>query len=178
MSSNILIRPETEADLEGIDSVVEAAFRRRDVVDLLHALRGSSAWRDLSFVAVQEQQVIGHVAYTRGWLDAPLRLVEALVLSPMSVHPDFQRQGVGTRLVTESVRTLDAPLVFLEGNPAFYSRAGFVGAGPLGFIRPSVRIPEPAFQVLRLRHTEPELTGQLVYPDAFWEYDSVGLRRG
>src|SRR6476661_1907014 len=118
-SSNVLIRSETEADLENIDSVVGAAFRRPVVVDLLHALRSSNAWRH-SFVAVREQQVIGHVAYTRGWVDA-------------------------------SLRSLDAPLVFLEGDPAFYSRLGFVAAGPLGFIRPSARIPEPGFQVKRLR---------------------------
>src|SRR6478735_3273325 len=106
--SNVLIRYETEADLENIDSVVGAAFRRPVVVDLLHALRASTAWRH-SFIAVREDRVIGHVAYTRGWIDAPLRLVEVLLLSPMSVHPDFQRQGVGTRLITESLQSLDAP---------------------------------------------------------------------
>ena len=97
-------------------------------------------------------------------------------MSPVSVHPDFQGRGIGSRLVAESLRSLDAPLVFLEGNPAFYSRFGFVGAGPLGFGRPSVRIPEPAFQVFRIRSIEPDLTGQLIYPDAFWELDCVGLR--
>jgi hypothetical protein len=69
------------------------------------------------------------------------------------------------------------PAVFLEGNPAYYKRFGFVAAGEPRFIRPSVRIPEPAFQVRRLQAWPVGLRGQLVYQDAFWLTDSVGLRR-
>lgn len=49
---------------------------------------------------------------------------------------------------------------------------------PLGFRRPSLRIPEPAFQVLRLDSWEPWMTGTLVYSRIFWDLDCVGLREG
>ena len=72
--------------------------------------------------------------------------------------------------------TRPEPAVFLEGDPAYYRRLGFEAAGTYGFRRPSLRIPEPAFQVFRLPSFDATLSGTLVYPDAFWRTDSVGLR--
>jgi putative acetyltransferase len=100
-------------------------------------------------------------------------------LSPLSVLPKHQRQGVGALLVRTAVEHAEAygsPLLFLEGDPAYYRGRGFEAAGRLGFRRPSTRIPEEAFQVMRLATYSPDLTGTLVYPDAFWRLDCVGLR--
>jgi putative acetyltransferase len=70
----------------------------------------------------------------------------------------------------------NVPLVFLEGSPAYYSRFGFEPGGELGFRKPSLRIPDAAFQALRLPAYEPWMTGTLVYSEPFWRHDSVGLR--
>jgi putative acetyltransferase len=67
-------------------------------------------------------------------------------------------------------------VVFLEGEPAYYGRLGFVPGAGAGFRRPSLRIPEPAFQAALLPAHEPWMTGTLVYPDVFWRHDAVGLR--
>lgn len=67
-------------------------------------------------------------------------------------------------------------LVFLEGSPDFYPRLGFAAAEPLRFRRPSLRVPEAAFMVHRNAVYEPWMTGTLVYADAFWRHDCVGLR--
>ena len=66
------------------------------------------------------------------------------------------------------------PLVFLEGHPSYYPRFGFRQAGPLGFVAPSARIPAAAFMVYTLPAHRPGVTGQLVYPDAFWRAGAVG----
>ena len=71
---------------------------------------------------------------------------------------------------------LQEPAIFLEGSPGYYRRFGFEAAGSAGFRRPSLRIPEPAFQVRTFASYEPWMTGTLVYPEAFWELDCVGLR--
>lgn len=173
------VRPERPDDHDAVRAVVSAAFGEDSVAELLDALRTSPAWLDLSWVAEDEAGVVGHVSLTRAWVDDPRALVDVLVLSPLSVRPDHQRAGVGTALVTEALARaaeLDEPLVFLEGDPGYYSRLGFVAAGPLGFSAPSVRIPERGFQVWPTPAYRGGLSGALVYPDVFWRHDAVGLR--
>jgi putative acetyltransferase len=51
-----------------------------------------------------------------------------LVLSPLGVRPEHQRQGIGTRLIEEALNAAEAtgaPLLFLEGSPGYYRRRGF-----------------------------------------------------
>jgi putative acetyltransferase len=173
------VRPEQPGDEAAVREVVAAAFGDDVVPRLLDAMRACPAWLDLSFVAEQDGDLVGHVSFTRGWLDARERLVEVLVLSPMSVTPDRQGRGVGTGLVEESLAQLEGraePLVFLEGSPGYYARFGFVAGGTLGFTAPSDRIPSAAFQVLTRPSYRPWMQGALVYPDVFWAHDSVGLR--
>jgi len=175
----IRVRAETPADIAGTRDVVAAAFGDEPVAALLDAMRESTAWRNLSFVADLRGEVVGHVSFTRGWVDALRRAIEVLVLSPLSVRPDLQGRGVGSRLVTEALQLLegrDEPLVFLEGSPDYYRRLGFLPGGALGFTAPSVRIPDAAFQVVTLTTYRPWMRGALVYPGVFWANDSVGLR--
>ncbi len=182
-------RAEAPGEEAAVAAVVRQAFGAGSGVDdLVRDLGASDAWVGLSFVAVQDDAVVGHVAFTRSRLDAPGALVDVLVLSPLSVAPRWQGRGVGTALTRYALGQLTsrltaradqapiAPLVFLEGAPGYYRRFGFVPAGPEGFRRPSLRIPEPAFQVLRLDASAPTLTGTLVYHRAFWDHDAVGLR--
>ncbi len=178
--SSPTVRPESENDVEAVRRVVTAAYGGDRVPQLLDALRASVAWLDLSFVAEKGDEVVGHVAYSRGWLDAPTRLVEVLVLSPLSVLPEHQRAGIGSALVRESLEAVQhrpEPLVFLEGDPGYYSRLGFVSGDLLQLTAPSTRIPPGAFQVASLPgYDQTWMTGALVYPDVFWRHDSVGLR--
>jgi putative acetyltransferase len=133
----------------------------------------------LSLVAEVDDQVVGSVMFTRSLLDAPPRLVDVWVLSPLAVLPAFQRQGVGRALIRRGLEIADeqrVPLVFLEGDPAYYSKSGFRAGGELGFRKPSLRIPDAAFQVYPMSAYEDWMTGTLVYSATFWDFDSVGLR--
>ena len=173
------VRPERPDDVAAVREVVAAAFGDEPVADLLDGLRTSTAWRGLSFVAEVAGAVVGHVSSTRGWLDAPDRLHEVLVLSPLSVHPSAQGRGSGSALVRRSLAALEErpePLVFLEGDPGYYGRLAFRAGAEGGFTAPSTRIPPAAFQWVPLTSYQPSLSGALVYPDVFWEHDAVGLR--
>jgi putative acetyltransferase len=132
-----------------------------------------------SFVAERDGDVLGCVLLTRALLDAPQRLVDVLVLSPLAVHPATQGRGVGSALVRHALGEVAArpePLIFLEGSARYYSRFGFRPSAELGFRKPSLRIPDAAFQVLPLTGHASWMTGTLVYPQVFWDHDCVGLR--
>lgn len=178
--ARVRCRPERPGEAAAIRNVVEDAFGDPTIGQLVERLRSSPAWIDgLSLVAEQRGRVVAHILFTRGLLDAPLRLVDVLVLSPVSVATRFQGRGIGSALIRHGLEQLAGrpePLVFLEGPPAYYRRFGFEPGGPLGFRRPSLRIPEPAFQVVTLPAYEPWMTGTLVYSNVFWELDCVGLR--
>jgi putative acetyltransferase len=179
VSSGLIIRPEVPADEPAVRQLVAHAFGDEALAVLLDDLRSSVAWLGLSFVAELDDEIVGHVAYTRAWVDDPAELVEVLVLSPLSIRPDHASKGIGTALVLESVEALggrDEPLLFLEGDPGFYSRLGFVEGALLGFKAPSIRIPSPAFQVRTLPGRPGQVKGALVYPDVWWRHDAVGLR--
>lgn len=161
--------------------MVEAAFGPEEgpvVARLVTALDDSGSTR-ASLVVEVDAQVVGHVQLSRSWVDAREALVDVLVLSPLSVDPAHQGRGIGTMLLdaarAEAVR-LDAPALFLEGDPGYYSGRGWSAGGPLGFVPPSARIPAPAFQVVLLPSYQPWMTGALVYCEPFWSLDCVGLR--
>lgn len=179
------IRAAVPSDRRAIEAVVAGAFGEGPdgrVVRMVRALDDTGATR-ASLVAVADEtpggEVVGHVQLSRSWLDAPRELVDVLVLSPLSVSPHRQGEGVGTRLVAAAIaegERLGAPALFLEGSGDYYGARGFSTATRLGFSAPSVRIPESAFQVALLAAYEPWMTGALVYCEAFWAQDCVGLR--
>jgi putative acetyltransferase len=145
---------------------------------LLDLLRDSWAWEDdLSFVAERAGELVGQVLYTHAFLDTPSAVLDVLLLSPIGVRPDLQRAGIGGALIRTSLAALASrrePLVFLEGHPSYYPQFGFRKAGELGFVAPSSRIPSAAFMVYPLPGHRPGVSGQLVYPDAFWRAGAVG----
>jgi putative acetyltransferase len=175
------IRIEQSPDHDAVGSLHRAAFggdHGGTVAELVAALRQDDP-ETLSLVFEEAGEIVGHIMFSRTLLDAPQRLVTVQSLSPLAVLPAWQNRGVGAALIRAGLRQLDergVPLVFLEGDPRYYSRAGFTAAIEQGFRKPSLRIPDAAFQVVRLSAYEPWMTGTFVYSATFWEHDCVGLR--
>ncbi|MET1058376.1 MAG: GNAT family N-acetyltransferase [Nocardioides sp.] len=176
----MLIRDARPTDADDVRRVVAAAFGDEgpevaalwdDVVAAGHARA--------SLVAVEDDELVGHVGVSHSWVDARRELVDALVLSPLSVTPERQHAGIGTALVAAAVaaaRALGAPALFLEGSPDYYGARGFLPGREHGFLPASDRTPGPAFQVVLLDAHEAWMTGRLVYRDVWWQHDSAGLR--
>jgi putative acetyltransferase len=172
------LRPATPAD--DVAGVIRAAFGEEGE-------QVAAIWADLvreglvlgSIVAEVDGAVVGHVGLSPAWLDARRELVDVWLLSPLSVLPDHEGGGLGTRLVEAAVEAAaagGAPMLFLEGSPAYYGSRGFEPARPLGVLPPTDRVPGPAFQVVRLDGYRPWMTGRLVHRDVWWRHDAAGLR--
>jgi putative acetyltransferase len=177
----VIIRAQQDDDATAVRRLLAAAFGDQGpvVADLAEALAARPDRPGVVLVAEDGGAVVGHVQLSRSWIDAAPRPVEVLVLSPLGVAPAHQRRGIGRALCAAAVEraaVLGAPAVFLEGDPAYYSRLGWERASRYGVSAPSARIPDAGFQVRVLPAWEDWMTGALVYNDTFWSFDCVGLR--
>lgn len=178
------VRPEQPVDRESVLRVIAAAFgadgHEGHAADVVAIWEGLGRHRRAGLVAEQGGHVLGHVGLSRAWLDARRALVEVWVLSPLSVLPERQREGIGTLLVAAAIETArgsGVPVLFLEGSPAYYGARGFARADRHGFMPAALeRTPRAAFQCVLFDGHEDWMTGQLIYPSVWWEQDSSGLR--
>ena len=167
----IVIRPERPSDHAAIADVVRAAFVRHpdEVALFVERIRASVEYvPELALVAEDSSGVIAHVMLSWIGVEGGAR-ARILNLTPMSVRPDRQRLGVGTRLIRDALgRAEEAgePAVVVEGIPGYYPRFGFERASTLGFVPPP-GVPDEAFMVKRLAGYTADLAGRVVYPQAF-----------
>jgi putative acetyltransferase len=130
MSLKLILRNEVDADVAAITDVTVAAFKSLEISShteqfIVEALRAANALT-LSLVAVLDGRVIGHIAFspvtisdgTQNWYG----------LGPVSVLPEFQRQGVGKALIKEGLsrlKDMNARGCCLVGHPDYYRKFGF-----------------------------------------------------
>lgn len=146
------IRPETPEDITAIHAVNEAAFPTPAEADLVETLRDQGA-HVLSLVAVDGDQVVGHILFSPVVIETESGPIDALGLAPMAVLPAHQRKGIGTRLVTTGLAhcaALDYPAVVVLGHPDYYPRFGFLQAKRQGI---TCEFPSPpeSFMIKELR---------------------------
>lgn len=159
-------RPEDEAE---ISRVIDAAFGDRDTATFAEQIRASPGYvPELAFVVEEEGEIVAHTMLSRVRVEGPD--VDVLILTPMSVRPDRQRQGVGSALVEAALAAADErgePFVLVEGVPFYYPQLGFRSATEVGLERPDPKIPDAAWMVCLLRAYDPALRGRVVYPPFF-----------
>jgi putative acetyltransferase len=157
----------TAADAPAIAAVNRAAFRGEDEVAIIEKLE-----RDglvvLSLLAREDDEIVGHILFSR--LDVTLdgRTLRALALAPMAVRPDRQRRGIGSALVRDALERLRGKpwdAVFVLGHTDFYPRFGFSPGLAKKFASP---FDTDAFMALELvPGALAGNAGRVTYPRAF-----------
>lgn len=155
----LTIRQETPEDVERIHFVNKRAFGQENESRLIEKLRNRGVLK-ISLVAICDNQIVGHIAFSPVVVEPVFSSFEAIALAPMAVLPEFQRKGIGSQMVQaglEACRRLGYEIVVLVGHPDYYPRFGFVPAKPKG-LECEFEVPEEAWMVLELR--EGALTGR------------------
>lgn len=135
MATSVSIRPERAGDRAAIHQILAAAFPTAAEADLVDRLRDVVTAK-VSLVAEVDGVVVGHILFTPVILRDGASRQHAVGLAPMAVHPEHQRQGIGSTLVVaglEACAAVGDSLVFVVGHPEFYPRFGFGPAAPRGF---------------------------------------------
>ena len=130
MNQEIVIRAETNEDIDSITAVTTEAFKTLEISNhteqfIIEALRTAKALT-LSLVAEVDGRVIGHIAFSPVTLSDGTR--HWYGLGPVSVLPEYQRQGVGKALIREGLsrlKNLGAKGCCLVGHPQYYRKFGF-----------------------------------------------------
>ncbi len=165
------IRAERPPDRQSIRAVHVEAFGQREEADLVERIR-ADRWfiPELSLVAESDGGIVGHILFSKIEVADGDRKTDALALAPMAVLPDYQRRGIGSRLVVEGLRKCGEfhfPAVIVIGHPDFYPKFGFKPARPLGL---ECRQYDAADEVFMVYDVHPALhrpKGIVVYPETF-----------
>lgn len=129
---NIEIRQEQLADFIKVEDLIRLAFENEEYSDhteheLVRRLRSSDAFvPELSLVALSADKIIGHILLTKITISG--KDVGALALAPVAVAHDFQKQGIGRKLIEKShqlAKSLGYKSVLLLGHADYYPRFGY-----------------------------------------------------
>ena len=118
----------------------------------------------------EKDEVIGYVNFSRFHLDGKYEN-ELLLLSPVAVKTELQRQHISKELIEyglQKAKAIGYKAVIVEGNPMNYRSRGFVTSAPFGITaHESVGLPAP--ECLMVQELIPGglegIQGQVCYSD-------------
>ena len=157
---------EQNQDIPAIHSLIQAAFQHAPHTShtehlIVEALRHAHVLT-ISLVAEVGSRIVGHV--TASPVSISSGATNWYGLGPVSVLPDMQRQGVGSRLieaVLAQLRKKSAAGCVVLGEPEYYQRFGFKAEPSLVL----ADVPSEYFMALNFNKDVP--SGNVVYHAAF-----------
>lgn len=143
----IIVRTEEEKDFRRVEEVTREAFSYSGRIErggigspyehwMVHELRKRDGVKDLSIVAEVEGELVGHLICSDAYIETPDKTrIHVLNMGPVSVLPQYQRQGVGKSLlrtmIKKAAQSEYGAIVFF-GRPEYYPQFGFVEAKTYG----------------------------------------------
>jgi len=130
----ITIRQEIPDDFKEVSDIIEDAFQNEEISDntehrLVERLRNSEAFiPELSLVAVNGNEIVGHILLTRIKIESEKKTFDSLALAPVTVKPVYQKKGIGGLLIRESHRIakeMGFKSIILLGHEDYYPRFGY-----------------------------------------------------
>lgn len=132
---NIEIMPERNTDYREVERATREAFWNLNFPGcnehyLVHTMRSHPDFIvDLDYVAICDGKIVGNIMYTKSFLKTETgAITPILTFGPVSVLPEYQRRGIGSRLIEttiEKARQKGFPAIVIWGNPKNYVKYGF-----------------------------------------------------
>lgn len=161
------VRIENGEECATIRSVIDAAFGGTEESTLVDRLR-DEGYAMISLVAELDGRIVGHLLISRMWVQTSSKLVEAVALAPVAVLPEYQRRGIGDRLIRhglELIRERGEKIVIVAGHPDYYPRFGFSSEKARCLKSP---FPQEAFMAMELQAGAlDDVRGAVVYASPF-----------
>jgi putative acetyltransferase len=165
----IKIREERAEDIATIRRINIEAFGRPLEANLVEMLRTNGGVL-LSLVATYGGQVAGHILYSPVTAGSGEKKITGAGLGPMAVLPEYQRRGIGGKLIEFGVKRLrqsGCPFIVVLGQADYYPRFGFRPASEYG-LKCEWSVPDNAFMALALDESKIEgLSGLAKYRAEF-----------
>ena len=139
--SNIQIRETNNNDFNDIMTVEEQSFGHDKEAKLTaDLLQDKTAEPVISLLAWHNQKAIGHILFTRAYVNEMVQQPLFHILAPLAVIPEYQKQGIGGKLIAEGLKKLKdigSEMVLVLGHMDYYPRHGFIpNAGKIGYSAP------------------------------------------
>ncbi|MFA5326172.1 MAG: N-acetyltransferase [Prolixibacteraceae bacterium] len=174
MEQPIIIRKETPEDYTRVVELTEIAFKGLEFSDgkegkLVENLHQSSLFiPELSLVAEVDGELAGHILFTPIRIENENETFETLSLAPVSVLPEFQKQGIGSRLIEaghQKAKELGFRSIIVVGHPHYYPRFGYRPASKWGIKAPFDLPSDDVFMATELDDEALKgISGTVIFP--------------
>ena len=119
----------------------------------------------VAIVSKSNGEIIGHILFTKAKVGESIQLA----LAPLSVLPDYQRQGIGTALIKaghKKAAELGYGYSIVLGSEKYYPKMGYLPAETYGITSP-FDVPSENFMAYPLRKDIPNISGVIQYAKEF-----------
>jgi predicted N-acetyltransferase YhbS len=170
---NIIIRKELKEDNARTKEINDQAFKQENEGILINKLRDKNHFiPELSLVAETDEMVVGHIFFYPVKINSAYQKHPTLSLGPMSVLPEYQKRGIGGKLINEGLKLaeeLGFRSVIVLGHPKYYPKFGFTKASKWS-IKTPFEVPDEVFMALEIVEGElQDKSGIIEYPAEFME---------
>jgi len=177
MNPSLVIRKEKPEDYSTVIELTEKAFETMEFSDgkegqLVEKLRKAATFiPELSLIAEHNGQIIGHILFTPLKIENENYKNDSLVLGPVSVLPEFQKQGIGGQLIVaghQKALELGFHSAILIGHPEYYPRFGYQKASGFG-LKVAMELPsDDVFMAVELSEAAlKDISGMVIFPPEF-----------
>ena len=165
------IRQENKNDYDEVYNVVKKAFETAEHSDgnehdLVDALRKSNSFiPELSLVAIEDGKIVGHILFTK----IKIGKNEELALAPLAVLPEYQKQGIGSKLIEEGhkvAKNLGYHYSIVLGSENYYPKFGYIPASNYG-IKAPFDVEDKNFMAIKLNDPKLKIEGIVEYAKEF-----------